>query len=149
MICATRNIIIFNRRYDPHERRDTYVPTKISGVSIYDQRQSSDSGGFHSERESYQIRIPKNSEFEAGKSYLQEAHYDNATNVDGFWTIHNEDLIIITDASAPETRTYTMQEVKTLAEQIGYNREAIHVVSYADNTLRGSEVVKHWRIGGA
>ena len=40
-----------------------------------------------------------------------------------------------------------MQELTALADRVMAN--VIHVNEYADNTLRGSDAVRHWRIGGA
>ena len=41
----------------------------------------------------------------------------------------------------------TMRELSEFAKLAG--ADLIHVKEYADNTLRGSDAVKHWRIGGA
>lgn len=161
MICATRDIILMNRRLDKASRRDVYVPVQISGVSVYDSSQSSQDGGYHSLTETYKLRIPVSAPVQGGRSYVQESHYDlmEDEEASACWTLHTEDLIILcaeefSDVNtvayqAPEAGFFTMEEAETLADEIGFMREPIHITGYADNTLRGSDRVKHWRIGGA
>lgn len=155
MICATRDIILLNKRLDKASRRDVFIATQISGVSVYDNRQSSKDGGFHSPSETFKIRIPINAVTQNGKAYLPETHYDDAENVEGFWTIHTEDLIIVcasefedVHTSVFETDAVTAEQAEAMAKLVGFQKELIHVVDYSDNTLRGSAAVKHWRIGG-
>lgn len=158
MICATRDIILLNKRLDRASRRDVYIATQISGVSIYDNRQSSKDGGFHSETENFKIRIPISAEVQGGREYLPETHYDTSGDeeIEGKWTLHNEDLIIVcastfgdVNTSVFETDAVTTDQAEAMAKLVGFQKELIHIVDYSDNTLRGSDAVKHWRIGGA
>lgn len=161
MICATRDIILLNKRLDKESRRDVYVPVQISSVSVYDNRQSSEGGGFHSLSDSFKIRIPADSPTENGRSYLPETQYDSLDNaaLSGYWTLHTEDSIILCAEPFEDVNTalYEVDEngfiseeaVKQLAEDLGFQKEVIRITGYADNTLRGSNKVKHWRIGGA
>ena len=155
MICATRDIILLNKQLDKASRRDVYIATQISGVSVYDKRQSSKDGGFHSPSETFKIRIPIDAVTQGGRDYLPETHYDTAEDVEGFWTIHTEDLIIVcasefenVHTSVFETDAVTAEQAEAMAKLVGFQKELIHVVDYSDNTLRGSAAVKHWRIGG-
>jgi len=155
MICATRDIILLNKRLDRETRRDVFIPTQISGVSVYDNRQSSKDGGFHSPSENFKIRIPISAVTQGGRAYIPETHYDTTQDVSGFWTLHTEDLIIICAAefadvhtSVFETAAVTAEQAEAMAALVGFQKELIHIVDYSDNTLRGSAAVKHWRIGG-
>lgn len=157
MICATRDIILLNKRLDKASRRDVFIPTQISGVSIYDNRQSSSDGGFRSETEAFKIRIPIGARVQDGRTYLPETHYDALTveEAAAHWTLHNEDLIIVSasrfedvNTSAFETAAVTTQQAEEMADSVGFQKELVRIVDYSDNTLRGSAAVKHWRIGG-
>ena len=157
MICATRDIILLNRRVDNHTRRDGFYATKISGVSIYDHRESSKTGGLRAETETYKIRIPITAEIQDGRTYMPETYYDllPLEDIAEHWTIHNEDMVIVCasafediDAAVFDTEPVSIERVEALADSIGFQRELISINSYADNTMRGSDAVKHWRIGG-
>lgn len=152
MIAANRDIILLNKRYDKTSRRDMYRATKISGVSYHHGHQSSKGTGYHERVEMYKIRIPLDAQVQAGRTYLPEAYYDALSDeeVGNHWTIHTEDMIIVClpEAEVPDT-TLDDKQIKALTSAAGAERKTIHVVDYADNTLRGSDTVKHWRIGGA
>lgn len=157
MICADRDIIILNKRLDRESRRDVFIPTQISGVSIYDNRQSSRDGGFHAETEAFKVRIPVGAQAQDGRTYLPETHYDALTDEEAkaHWTLHNEDLIIVSTSRFEDVNTsafetaVTMQQAEEMADSAGFQKELVHIVDYSDNTLRGSIAVRHWRIGGA
>lgn len=158
MICADRDIILLNKKLDKETRREVYIHTKISGVSIYDNRQSTRDGGFHEETEAFKIRIPIKAKVQNGRTYLPETHYDalTAAEAEAYWTLHNEDMIIVSasgfedvNTSAFETAAVSMQQAEEMADSVGFQKELIRIVDYSDNTLRGSAAVKHWRIGGA
>ena len=158
MICADRDIILLNKKLDKETRRDVYITTQISGVSIYDNRQSSRDGVFHEDSEAFKIRVPIKARVQGGRTYLPETHYDALTveEAAAYWTLHTEDMIIVSttgfddvNTSAFETGAVDMQQAEEMAAVIGFQKELIRIVDYSDNTLRGSAMVKHWRIGGA
>lgn len=152
MVNADREILVLNKRLDPTSRRNVYLPTKITGVSVYNKRQSSSDGGFHSESQSYKVRIPLDARVEGGKSYVPEEIFDQMETEAAalHWTLHNEDMIVLgrvgesVCGELPEG-ALSLQQV----EELTGTRNVIHVVEYADNTVRGSQAVRHWRIGGA
>lgn len=152
MIVANRDIILLNKRYDKTSRRDVYCATKISGVSYHHGHQSSKGTGYHEREEMYKIRIPLDAQVQGNRTYLSEAYYDalDDEEVCSHWTLHTEDIVIVClpEAEPPDTALDDRQ-VKELTATVGAERKAIHIVDYADNTLRGSDTVKHWRIGGA
>lgn len=157
MICADRDIILLNKRLDRKVRRDLFIPTQISGVSVYDYRQSDKDSGFHTRTETFKIRIPIGAQVQDGRTYIPETHYDALPDneVRNHWTIHNEDLIVLSASSFEdvnnsvfEIAALTMQQAEELAGMAGFQKGLICVADYSDNTLRGSRAVKHWRIGG-
>lgn len=159
MICADRDIILLNKLYDSGSRRDTYVATRIAGVSVYETRQSTVGGGFHEASESYTIRIPISARFQDGKTYLPEWAFDELSDndADQHWTIHREDLIVVADSpfadiDAPvvfPSESVAERDVLDFARSAGYQSDVIRVVSYVDATKWGTNRVKHWMIGGA
>lgn len=43
----------------------------------------------------------------------------------------------------------TSSRIRDFLDLFKYDRDIVHVTEYADNTRRGSDAVKHWRVGGA
>lgn len=152
MIAANRDIILLNKRYDKASRRDMYRATKISGVSYHHGYQSTKDSGYHKRVEMYKIRIPLDAQVQGSRTYLPEAYYDalDDAEVGNHWSLHTEDMIIVClpETDVPDT-ALDEKQVKELTASVGAERKIIHIVDYADNTLRGSDTVKHWRIGGA
>lgn len=157
MIYANRDIILLNKRLDSKTRRDVYIPTQISGVTVYDYRQSTRDGGHVTGTDTYMIRIPIDAKFEDGRTYMPEEYYDILTDEQALrsWTLHNEDMIIIcreqmedVDDELYDTMPIDPLEAEQLVNEVGYNKKAVIITEYADNTLRGSDIVRHWRIGG-
>lgn len=150
MICATRNIIIFNKHLDPETRRNAYRPTLIKGVSLYDRRETSKNGGFHSGQSNYMLRIPYDATVQDGRTYEAAAEYDADESAAGHWTVHTDDYIVVLEGWDVEISGACFeQDIKELARTNGYQGRAIQIDDFSDNTGRGSDRVKHWRIGGA
>lgn len=92
-----------------------------------------------------------------GRKYIPETHYDGLPEAEakGYWTLHTEDMIIVSasgfedvNTSVFETAAVTMQQAEEMADSIGFQKDLVRIVDYSDDTLRGSNAVKHWRIGG-
>ena len=158
MIYAKHDIIVLNKRLDKESRRDVFVPTQISGVTMYEYRSSSRSGDYHSEEEVYKIRIPITAKIQGNRAYVPSATYDGMNNeaAANCWTLHNDDLVIILkspleNVNEPviEGNEITEDQAEAVASTYGYQETLVHVTEYADNTLRGSGSTRHWRIGGA
>ena len=139
------NITIFNARYDSTSRQKVYVPTRIKGVSYYESEGVNTNDGVWTDQSIYKMRIPYiGSEIEDDRIFLPEGEY-NLSPADGYWTIHKGDFILLTDIEW-EDETYTQSQIALVAKETGLR--LITVTEYADNTVRGSDAVKHWRIGG-
>lgn len=135
------DITIFNKAIG-EDRREVFVPTFISGVCWYDVHSvevSKQQGMAPRDRAAkFIVRIPFDAKVQDGRTYLPEEQYKilDAEKRLNFWTIQLNSYI------AKGTHT-DINDLKQLISGVGT------VVEYADNTVRGSDRVKHWRIGGA
>lgn len=159
MLTANRTMTLFNLRQDKDARREVYVPTNIIGVAFSEIDSGSYSGGIRSEELSCKIRIPIGANIEGDRKYLPENQYrllDDETAL-SYWTLQKGCYVLMAameNAEAWENGYYnferliTHEELKALCLESRYTGALISVIEYADNTLRGSDQVKHWRIGG-
>lgn len=159
MVNADRDIIIFNLRVDGKRRREVFIPTNISGVTLYDMRSSLGTAA-RTESLDYKIRIPYTAKVEEGRIYIDEKRYKLLSDEDAlkYWTIQKGCYILTGNLfykgewkfddfnfrSGVITRA-RLEELQSLRQ---YDGDFITVMEYADNTKRGSSQVKHWRIGG-
>lgn len=159
MLTADRTMTLFNLRLDKDSRRELYIPTNIIGVSFCEIDSGSYSGGIRSEELSCKIRIPLDAKIESERKYLPENQYRALTDEEAlsYWTLQKGSYILMADTADAGIwesggynfeRTVTHEELKSLCQESRYAGALISVVEYADNTLRGSRAVKHWRIGG-
>ena len=139
------DITLFNARYDANTRTEVFIPTRINGASYYESEGVSANDGVWTNQSIYKLRVPLIGS-EIGKEYLPERKYRKAENADGYWTIRKGDFILLTLLDN-EKENYTGKEIAKISEELGL--KLITVTEYADNTVRGSDIVKHWRIGGA
>ena len=157
MITANRIITVFNARTDKVKRREVFIPTNIFGVSFYELDSSKFVSGVRSEEIICKIRIPFGARIEAGRTYLPESQYKTLADEDAlfYWTLQKGSYILLAGITATAwgtgaydlDRTITKEELTALCHESRYTGPLISVVEYADNTQRGSQAVKHWRIG--
>ena len=141
------DITIFNARYDAINRTEVFIPTKIKGVSYYENEGVNTNDGVWTDQSVYKLRVPLiGSEIEESRVYLPEKQYRTAESAEGYWSIRKGDFLLLTLYEG-EKESFTSKEVATLADTLGL--KLITVTEYADNTVRGSDSVKHWRIGGS
>lgn len=139
-------ITLFNKRLSA-DRREVYFPTTISGASFFESRSSSHStDGTHSESLTYKLRIPIDATVQDGKTYLSEMAFKalTAEEAASHWTIQKGDIVLA--CAAALTEPVDEAQLKELAKANLVS--VITVKEYADNTIRGSKEVQHWRIGG-
>lgn len=139
-------ITLFNAKAGA-DRREVFLPTIIDSASYMSRRASSSSKGVHTESLSYRLRIPVDALVQSGRTYVSETVFRSLSDADALqhWTLQAGDCII--PGEYPDAKPMTLRELTEFAMQAG--ADLIHVKEYADNTLRGSDAVKHWRIGGA
>ena len=134
-------ITVFNKRLGA-DRREVYFPTCIRGASFLENKSSGHStDGAHSQSLAYKLRIPLEAKIQDGRSYVPAEQYrqlddEAAAQV---WTLQTGDYVL------PMEIELTAPVDQAQMEALG---QLIRVKEYADNTIRGSAAVKHWRIGG-
>lgn len=133
------DITIFNKVLDPETRSDVFRPTVIRGVSIHMVLGSSSSKKNQDRLQDARIRIPITADT-GGKKYVPSFRYKSVGGEGNIWTIQVGDLVVPHIADNIEV---------TRESDLWRNFDDVIVVKeYADNTTRGSDFVKHWRIGG-
>lgn len=139
-------ITLFNAKPGA-DRREVFFPTVIDSVSYASRRASSSSKGVRTEGMTYSLRVPVNARVIDDKTYVDEKAFKAMSDEEALkhWTLRNGDCILV--GAYFDAVPCTMQELTALADRVMAN--LIHVNEYADNTLRGSDAVRHWRIGGA
>lgn len=137
------DITIFNK-VRGERRRDVYVPTYIRGVSWYVSHSDSQEGTAFRKNSKYVVRIPINARITGNKQYINpDDFYDLPLEVrDNYWTIQTGCFVChgIVDIDTSDIDEQTLLDLK---------EETFTVNAYADNTIRGTNRTKHWRIGGA
>lgn len=138
-------ITLFNAKLGA-DRREVFFPTVIDSASYMSRRASSSSKGVHNEDMTYSLRIPINARVIDDKTYVDEKAFKAMSDEEAakHWTLRTGDCILV--GAYFDAVPCSMQELTALADRVMAN--VIHVNEYADNTLRGSDAVRHWRIGG-
>lgn len=139
-------ITVFNKRLSA-DRREVYLPTCISGASYYESKSSGHStDGAHAESLTYKLRIPINAKTQSDRTYASEKAFKAMTEEEArqHWTLQKGDIVLACEPSLADP--VDEATVKQLAA--ANLADVITVKEYADNTIRGSAAVKHWRIGG-
>jgi hypothetical protein len=132
------DITVYNKKYDPEDRTDYFIPTVINGVSLFYRRRSTISKGVQTKGLTAVIRIPTTAHM-SGKEYVSPEAYRGYSSVDNFWTVQIGDLVVPCVVDDPSPR---------IDSELARDYEVIVVQEFTDNTTRGSENMKHWRIGG-
>ena len=139
------NIIIFNKCIGD-DRREIFLPTVIHDVCWYSSR-SLDGNGAASG--SFAVRVPYKALIEGWKTYTPEREYALASKDEKkhLWTLQKNCYVMIFRQGVIENKTeISPDEVLELSKKYD---EFFTVTEYADNTTRGTDTVKHWRIGGS
>ena len=138
-------ITIYNHRAGS-DRRDVYIPTLVSEASYAESVSTDKPSKSIEDKPTRKLRIPISARFTDGRYYTPELLYRKLTDdtAPKCWTISHGDLI--TRGEPVVSAQSTEREIRAAAEAAGV--EVITVTEYADNTLRGSDDVRHWRIEG-
>lgn len=134
------DVTIFNLRIG-EDRREKFAATRILGVSWYGTKGQAVSGTDRKATAQYVIRIPHTAIVEGGKKYIGEEEYRNLSDEDAekYWTIQKGAYIV----------RGQYEELTDLAKLRQCNEDFVTITEFADNTVRGTDATKHWRIGGA
>ena len=158
---TNQDITIFNLRLDRENQREVFIPTNISDVSFVDVRSSGGSASEQSENLQFKIRIPLNARTQDSRTYIPEDKYRLLDDEEAkkHWTLQKGCYIIAGtifyddewkfDDFDFSSGVITSARIRDFLDLFKYDRDIVHVTEYADNTRRGSNAVKHWRVGGA
>ena len=133
------DVTIFNLRIGAN-RREKFYATRIMGVSWYGTKGETVSDTDRKDKAKCIIRIPATATVEAGKQYISEGKYKKLSDedVEKYWTIQKNAYIMrgTYEGEIPDNPLKSIENLVTITE-------------FADNTIRGTNRTKHWRIGGA
>mgnify|MGYP000450076445 CR=1 FL=1 len=112
-------------------------------------------------RQNCVIRIPVTATVEAGKQYISEEKYKKLSDEEAerYWTIQKGAYIVrgqyvvagqwLFDTFSFRQGIILKETIEELAKLRQHDEDFVTVTEYADNTIRGTDRTKHWRIGGA
>lgn len=133
------DVTIFNLRIGA-DRREKLCATRIMGVSWYGSKGETVSDTDRRDKAKCVIRIPYTATVEGGKQYISEEEYKKLSDedVEKYWTIQKNAYIMrgTYEGEIPDNPLKSVENLVTITE-------------FADNTIRGTNRTKHWRIGGA
>lgn len=133
------DVTIFNLRIGA-DRREKLCATRILGVSWYGTKGETVLDTDRKDKAKCVIRIPSTATVEAGKQYISEEKYKKLSDedVEKYWTIQKNAYIMrgTYEGEIPDNPLKSIENLVTITE-------------FADNTIRGTNRTKHWRIGGA
>ena len=138
------DITILNKWYDSSERQEVFLPTIIHGVSFYMKSGSGGDNRYPTKTATYNIRIPVDADM--GESlYTDLVSYKQMAKEEAgkHWTLQPESVIV--PGIMDEADIVNGIDLTELEKKYGFY---ITVKDFSDNTTRGSERMKHWRIGG-
>ena len=133
------DVTIFNLRIGA-DRREKFYATRILGLSWYESKGQVVSDTVRKGTAQCVIRIPYTAIVEGGKQYISEEEYKKLSDedVEKYWTIQKNAYIMrgTYEGEIPDNPLKSVENLVTITE-------------FADNTIRGTNRTKHWRLGGA
>ncbi len=154
------DVTIFNLRIGA-DRREKFYATRILGASWYGSKGQSVSDTDRKGTAQYTIRIPVTATVEGGKQYISEEKYKKLSDEEAerYWTIQKNAYIMrgeyvvagqwLFDTFSFRSGVILKEAIEDLAKLRKHDEDFITITEYADNTIRGTDRTKHWRIGGA
>ena len=130
-------ITVFNKRTDPQNGWDIFIPTVIRGVSWYGDVAVNISDKGLNAANKYTIRIPMDADFD-GKTYINPIAYRDEPIISGSFTLSNGDIVVkaeITDSDL------TPAQIKENYPDV------CTILGVTDN--RRAPKAPHWRVTGA
>lgn len=123
------SLTIYNKKYDPESRMDTWHKTYIPKCHWkVDNKVVQDNNGLRNQ-DMFKIRIPG----EYGASYISAETYKDTEDVSGVWTIQKDDYVI--QGKGPD-----ITKASDLPDR------SCKITSWSDN--RANTTIPHFRIGG-
>lgn len=141
---SNADITLFNKFFDKENRQDVFLPTVIRGVSLYMKSGSSGDLKYRESTATYKIRIPIDADM-GESSFVDPVAYKQLQKDEAVkhWTLQPDSVIIPEIVDVAE-----LGESVSLTDLTKKYGTFITVTDYSDNTTRGIQSMKHWRIGG-
>lgn len=138
------DITILNKWYDRSKRQEVFLPTVIRGVSFCMKSSSGGDSRYPEKKAVYKIRIPMNADM-GESSYVNAVEYKKLNEEEALkhWTLQMESVIVPGILDMEDTADCI--DLVELEKKYGFY---ITVREFSDNTIRGTERMKHWQIGG-
>ncbi|MEG2428600.1 MAG: DUF6751 family protein [Clostridium sp.] len=128
------DITIYNHKLNKDTHLDDWHKTVIRGVRFYvDNKVTITDSGLKSAY-IYKIRIPENAGCD--KKYVPGDEYQAIENVNGHWTIQNDDIVMYGTS---------LTEIDRPAELKESGKRYCKITSWSDNRYGG---LQHWKIVG-
>lgn len=134
MVLTNATITIYNRKYDKPTGFDIWNRTVIRGVHLYVNHKVALGDSGVKSADLYKIRIPE--EVENAEWYLSPEEYVSCSDPSGYWTIQNEDHIVIGEC---------VQDIVKPSDLKNMSQRHCKVTSWLDNRFGG---LPHWKIEG-
>lgn len=129
------DVTVYNRISGDASNYDTWHRTVLHGVHVYvDHKTALSDNGLNS-AEVYKIRIP--ADIVEADQYLPPEEYAELENPAEYWTIQNDDHIVLGECTKNIEKPADLQKM---------SQRHCKVLSWSDNRFGGQP---HWRIGGA
>lgn len=138
------DIIIFNKAVGA-DRREVFLPTVIYNACWY-ASSSLDNNG--STSGNFKVRIPYRSATDGRKHYVPEHEYSKLSSEEKkrSWTLQkNSYVMVFREGVIRDRKEFSPEEVLDFGKKYD---DFFIVTEYADNTIRGTDFTKHWRVGG-
>lgn len=127
------DITIYNKKYDPGTRNDTWHRTVLRGVHIYCEHKVQLLATGLVNADLYKIRVPL--DVDTDKQYVPPREYCALEDVSRSWTIQKGDYIVQGAGS----------EISSLKDLQRPGLDTCKVTAWSDNRRGG---LPHWRIEG-
>lgn len=127
------DITIYNKKYDPTARKDTWHWTVLKGVHFYCGHRVRLLAAGLVNADLYKIRVPVDAQTD--KQYVPQSEFQAAEDVSHLWTIQKGDCIAV--GIGPDISS--LQELQKLI------RDTCKITAWSDNRRGG---LPHWRIEG-
>ena len=134
MMLTNATITIYNHKYDPLTRYDTWHRTVIKDVHVHIEHKVTVLESGVKSADVYKIRIPE--DVENADQYLPPEEYKELKEPGEHWTIQADDQIVLGEYD---------QEIERPAELKDVLLKHCKVQSWSDNRFGG---LPHWKIGG-
>ncbi len=137
------DITMLNKFYDSSGRQDIFLPTVIRGVSLKMNSGTTGESRYPKSTATYNLRIPIDANM-GESSFVDLIQYKQMGKEEAakHWTLQPEMIVVLAILEEADLENINLTEIE---KKYG---KYITVKDWSDNTTRGIDRMKHWRIGG-